>query len=219
MAKEFKKKFMHPTRRKLVDMVMTGGEYEKTTTLGWEKANVERKVGDIWEDEYHRYEKKEGFTMKTSKNSEAFDEIRKYIAELERCSNPDCTTIKINNNHKKVIKKTGYCINCLAEREHKVRVAGVWEQYEDYKIYTRMIIDGKIKLEELQQAHDDVKPYYEYINEDGTTEKWQLPNSVEETQKEILEIITNGKEELQKIEEFRNKAFEILKEHNCEHYV
>ena len=74
-------------------------------------------------------------------------------------------------------------------------------------------------LEELQQAHDDVKPYYEYINEYGTTEKWQLPNSVEETQKEIMEIITNGKEELLKIEEFRNKAFEILKEHNCEHYV
>ena len=219
MAKEFNKKFMHPTRRKLVDMVMTGGEYAKSTTVGWETANVERKVGDVWEDEHHRYEKKEGFTMKTSKNSEAFDEIRKYIAELERCSNPDCTTIKINNNHKKVIKKTGYCINCLAEREHKVRVAGVWEQYEDYKIYTRMIIDGKIKLEELQQAYDDVKPYYEYVNEDGTTEKWELHNSVEETQKEIMEIITNGKAELQKVEEFRNKAFEILKEHNCEHYV
>ena len=35
-------------------------------------------------------------------------------------------------------------------------------------------------------------------------------------------VSTNGKEgieELLKIEEFRNKAFEILKEHNCEHYV
>ena len=28
MAKEFSKKYMHPTRRKLVDMVMNGGEYE-----------------------------------------------------------------------------------------------------------------------------------------------------------------------------------------------
>ena len=50
MAKEFNKKFMHPTRRKLVDMVMTGGEYAKSTTVGWETANVERKVGDVWED-------------------------------------------------------------------------------------------------------------------------------------------------------------------------
>ena len=31
MAKEFKRKFMHPTRRKLSDMVRTGGEFDKNT--------------------------------------------------------------------------------------------------------------------------------------------------------------------------------------------
>jgi len=80
-------------------------------------------------------------------------------------------TIKFTPTHKTLIKKTGYCANCLAEIETKIRALGFWEQYEDYKIYTRMLIDGKIKLEELQQAYNDVKPFYEYVNEDGTTEK------------------------------------------------
>ena len=40
MAKEFKRKFMHPTRRKLADMVKTG-KYEKNQSVGWE---VEEKL-------------------------------------------------------------------------------------------------------------------------------------------------------------------------------
>ena len=59
MGKDFKKKYMHPTRRKLVDMVQTG-KYEKNQTIGWTSKKEERKVGDVWEDEHHRYEKKEG---------------------------------------------------------------------------------------------------------------------------------------------------------------
>ena len=55
MAKEFKRKFMHPTRRKLADMVKTG-EYEKSQSVGWEAKKTNRKVGDVWEDEHYRYE-------------------------------------------------------------------------------------------------------------------------------------------------------------------
>jgi hypothetical protein len=107
----------------------------------------------------------------------------------------------------------------LAEFETKIRALGFWEQYEDYKIYTRMLIEGKIKLEELQQAYSDVKPYYEYINEDGTTEKWELPQPVEEVKAELMEMIEFGRTELEAVEKFRNNAFEILKENKLEHYL
>lgn len=219
MAKEFKKKYMHPTRRKLVDMVLHGAEYETNTTIGWNADKIERKVGDIWEDEYHKYEKKEGFILKTSKNSEAFEEIRKWKEEQSRCKGSECKTIKFTPTHKKLIEKTGFCANCLAEIETKIRAAGFWEQYEDYKIYTRMLIDGKIRLEELKQAKDEVKPYYEYTNEDGTTEKWELPQSVDEVKAELQELIDYGTEELKSVEKFRNQAFEILKENKLEHYL
>ena len=219
MAKEFKKKYMHPTRRKLVDMVLHGAEYETNTTIGWNADKIERKVGDVWEDEYHKYEKKEGFILKTSKNSEAFEEIRKWKEEQTRCKGSECKTIKFTPTHKKLIEKTGFCANCLAEMETKIRALGFWEQYEDYKIYTRMLIDGKIRLEELKQAKDEVKPYYEYTNEDGTTEKWDLPQSVDEVKAELQELIDYGTEELKSVEKFRNQAFEVLKENKLEHYL
>jgi hypothetical protein len=82
-----------------------------------------------------------------------------------------------------------------------------------------MLIEGKIKLEELQQAYSDVKPYYEYINEDGTTEKWELPQPVEEVKAELMEMIEFGRTELEAVEKFRNNAFEILKENKLEHYL
>ena len=57
MAKEFDKKFMHPTRRKLVNMVLSGGEYEKNTQIsfsGADKEIIKRKVGEKWTDENGR---------------------------------------------------------------------------------------------------------------------------------------------------------------------
>ena len=77
MGKEFQRKYMHPTRRKLVDMVQTG-EYDKNSQIGWTKTEEQRNVGDVWEDKYYKYEKKNGYTIKTGKNHEALQEIRNY---------------------------------------------------------------------------------------------------------------------------------------------
>ena len=50
------------------------------------------------------------------------------------------------------------------------------------------IKNGKIKLDELKHSINEVKPFYEFINEDGTVEKWTLPKPVEEVKAEIQEI-------------------------------
>ena len=104
MGKEFQKKYMHPTRRKLVDLVQTG-EYDTNTTIGYTKAEENRNVGDNWEDEHHRYEKKEGYTLKTGKNSDALAEIRKYLEEKSKCKNSECKTIKKTDKDLLMIQK------------------------------------------------------------------------------------------------------------------
>jgi hypothetical protein len=218
MGKEFKRKYMHPTRRKLVDMVQTG-EYDKNTLVGYTKAKETHKVGDVWEDEHNKYEQKEGYILKTGKNSEALQEIRKYLEEKSKCKNPECKTIKKSEKDLKLITKGGFCINCTAERETKLKTEGVWKEYQDYKVWTNMIVYGKQKLEELKQSIAEVKPYYEYVNEDGTSERWNLPKSVEETKSEIQEMINYGENEIKELEEKRNIAFSILKEKNYEHYI
>lgn len=218
MGKEFQRKYMHPTRRKLVDMVQTG-EYDKNSQIGWTKSEEKRNVGDVWEDKYYKYEKKNGYTIKTGKNHEALQEIRNYLNLKKECTNPSCKKVKKTKTDEKLIQKTGYCVDCLAEIEHNFRGAEIWKEYEDFRIYTRMIVEGKIKLDELRHSLNDVKPFYEFINEDGTIEKWSLPVSVEEAKADIQEIIDNGEIELKEIIEKRNEAFEVIRQHNLEHYL
>ncbi len=209
---------MHPTRRKLAEMVHTG-EYDSDTKIGWSKKEENREIGDIWEDEFHKYEKKEGYVLKTSKNSDAFQEIRDYIRQQGECKNINCKTIKFTNVDKKLVKRTGYCVDCLAELEHHVRVAGLWSDYENYKIWTRMIIDGKLRLEQVKQAHDELKQVHEYVNEDGTTEKWTMPDPVDEVKEQMMTMIKNGEKEIQDIEEKRIISFNKLKDKNLEHLL
>lgn len=219
MGKEFKKKYMHPTRRKLVDMIHTG-QYDKNTTIGYDKIEQTRKVGDVWEDEHHKYEKKEGFIVKTGKNSEALQEIRKYIEEKSKCKNSECKTIKITQKDKKFIEKGGYCINCTVDREHEIKSAGVWEEYQNYKVWTRMIIFGKTKLESYEQSLSELKEEYEMMGSDGKiTETWRLPKPIEEVREEIRELIDYGQKEIKELEEKRNLVFDKLREVSMEHYL
>jgi len=218
MGKEFKKKYMHPTRRKLVDMVQTG-KYDKNTTVGWTKKEEARKVGDVWEDEHNRYEKKEGYTLKTGKNSEALQEIRKYLEEKSKCKNSECKTIKKSEKDLKFIQNGGFCMNCTIDREHELKTQGLYEAYASYKVWTRMIVFGKTKLEELKHSLSEVKEQYEYVNEDGTVEKWNLPKSVDEVKSDIQEMIDNGTKEIEGLEIKRKEAFDLLKERNYEHYI
>ena len=219
MGKDFKKKYMHPTRRKLVDMVQTG-EYQKSTVVGWEKKKETRKVGDVWEDEHNKYEKKEGFILKTGKNSSAFVETRKYLQSLEQCKNSDCKTIKKTKKDKVFIQKGGYCMNCTVDREHEIKMAGAWREYEDYKVWTRMIIFGKTKIDQYRQSLGDLKEEYDMHNGEGQiTETWKLPKPIDEVRAEINELIEYGEGEIKELEEKRNEVFDKLKEAKMEHYL
>lgn len=218
MGKEFNKKYMHPTRRKLVDMVETG-EYDKNTTVGYTKTEESRNIGDKWEDDNHKFEKKEGYTLKTGKNHEAFQKIREYLKEKNNCKNATCKTVKKTDNDIRFIQNGGFCMNCTTERETILRVDGVFVPYQNYKVWTKMIVYGKQRLEELKHSLTEVKEEYEYVNEDGTVEKWKLPKSIDEVKSEIQEMIDIGNKELEELEANRLLAFDELKDKNYEHYL
>ena len=220
MGKEFKKKFMHPTRRKLVDMVNTG-EYAKNTQIGWSKKKEQRKVGDIWEDDHYRYEKKEGYILKQGKNSGAFEDIRKYLASLEKCNNTECKHVgKFNEAHKGSIKTFGYCINCMSEIEPELRRNGILDDYIAYRIYTHRIKDGLFKLEEIRQSMDELKQEYDEINEKGEViNTYVLPRPVDEMKEEMQGFIDRSKKEIDEISDKRNLHLQKIKEKNYEHIL
>lgn len=220
MGNEFKKKFMHPTRRKLVDMVKTG-EYEKTTQVGYEKSQETRNVGDVWEDEHHRYEKKDGYTVKTGKNSKVFEDIRKYLASLEKCNNNDCKHVgKFSLAQKKSIKEFGHCIDCMAELSVDLKEHGIYDDYVAYRIYTHRIKTGLMQLEEIQQSMKELKQSYDEINEEGqVVNSYVLPRPVEEMREEMQGFIDRSRIEIDEISEARNVHFERIKEKNYEHVL
>jgi len=80
--KKFNKKYMHPTRRKLVNMIQTG-EYQKDSQISLSdiKETTKREVGDIWEENGVVYEQKSYGKVKQSKLSNELSKVRKYLAE------------------------------------------------------------------------------------------------------------------------------------------
>jgi hypothetical protein len=218
MAKEFNKKFMHPTRRKLVDMVLTGGEYQKETQIsfsGADKKKIKREVGDKWTDDNGKsYEQLEAGKIETSELGDTMAEVRAYLDKLNTCKSDNCKTIKIGRVDKKLISKTGYCLHCLTIKESQIKLDGLWEAYEDYKIYSNMIGYGNDVLSQFKQAYRDAKQTYEVVQEDGKIETWSMERDVEELKAEILIEIVKFEGEIEQATKLRNEAYDKLKDKN-----
>ena len=218
MAREFNKKFMHPTRRKLVDMVMHGAEYEKESFIsfsGADKEIIKRKVGEKWTDgDGKSWEQLEAGKVQTSELGDIMADARAYLDKLNTCKSDNCKTIKIGRVDKKLISKTGYCLHCLTLREAQIKVDGLWESYEDYKIYSNMIAHGTDIVAQFKQAYRDAKQTYEVVQEDGKIEKWSMERDVEELKAEILLEIIKFEGEIEQATKLRNEAYDKLKDKN-----
>jgi hypothetical protein len=218
MAREFNKKFMHPTRRKLVDMVLTGGDYQKEAFVsfaGADKEIIKRKVGEKWTDENGRsWEQTEGGRIEFSELGDIMAETRAYLDKLNSCKAEDCKTIKIGRVDKKLISKTGYCITCLAKKESEIKLDGLWKEYEDYKIYSNMISHGNDIVAQFKQAYRDAKQTYEVVQEDGKIESWSMERDVEELKAEILLEIVKFEGEIEQANKLRKEAYDKLKDKN-----
>jgi hypothetical protein len=218
MAKEFNKKFMHPTRRKLVDMVLHGKEYEKEAFVsfaGADEEKITRKVGDKWTDSNGKsWEQLEAGRIETSDLGDVMAETRAYLDRLNSCRGEGCKTIKLNRVDKKLISKTGYCTECLAKKETQIKADGLWEAYEQYKMYSNMIPYGRDIIEQFKQAYRDCKQEYDMVNEDGTIEKWRMERDVEEMKAEILSDITKYEKEIEDVIKLRNEVWDKLKDKN-----
>jgi hypothetical protein len=215
--KKFKKKFMHPTRRKLVNMIETG-EYQKDTqvSLSGIKEITKRNIGDIWEEDGSVYEQKSYGKVKQSKLSNELSKVRKYLEEQSKCKSDDCETNTYSRADKTLISKTTFCAVCLAKKEQQIKLDGLWKEYEEYKIYSNMAAHGTDTIEKWNQALHEVSNIHEYINDDGSVEKWASNEDVQTLRTQIETDIENGKTELTEVIEKRNTAFLKLKPMNYE---
>ena len=208
---EEKNNHIHPTRKLIIDTVF-GRTDENQKTFGYEKkADKTREVGETWIDvEGKEWEQKDGYKITVSQ----MDEVRQYLDKLNNCQFEECDTIKYSNADKKVIRKTGMCVTCLRQFEQRLKDDGTYPFYEDYKITNNQlsyVTDLKAQFEEGLRG---ISQTMEFINEDGTIQKWHYDIDIEKVKEDLQNDINGATEAIEALLERKAALEDKLQELN-----
>ena len=77
----------------------------------------------------------------------------------------------------KVYPKTGRCYDCNIAFDSKLKILGVFEDYEKHKIYKSMFSEMNDFKQQMEESityleSDNSMPKLQYFNEDGSQEFW-----------------------------------------------
>lgn len=208
---EEKNNYIHPTRKKIIDTVF-GREDNTQRVHGYEaESETKKEVGEIWTDkEGKTWEQKDGYKISVSQ----MDDVRQYLEKLNSCQSEKCKTIQYSIADKKVIRKTGLCVECLRKMEHQLREDGTFPFYEDYKITNNQlsyVIDLKAQFEE---AFRGVSQTLEFVNEDGTIQKWHYDVDVDKVKEDLQKDIDGATEAIEALLERKAALEDKLRELN-----
>jgi hypothetical protein len=181
-----KSKGMHKSRKLIIDTVF-GREDNTQRVFGYEgEVSQKREVGERWTDkEGKEWEQQEGFVSAVTQ----MDDIRKYLDKLNTCSNADCPTTKPSMTDKRLIRKTGLCIVCLAKQERELKLDGTYTFYEDYKITLNKLGFVRDTKAQYEEALLGIKQQIEQVTEDGRVEKWTWDIDIEKVKADLRQDI------------------------------
>jgi len=193
-------KFIHPTRKKIIDTVF-GREDNNQKTFGYEKeGDKKREVGEKWVDaEGKEWEQKDGYKTNVTK----MDEVRAYLQKISNCSNEECKTTKYSSADKKLIVKTGLCADCLAKQETVLRTDGTWPFYEDYKMTLNKLGYVRDLKAQFEDALKGINTQLQMVNEDGSISNWQWDVDIEEVKQNLKNDIDGAYNAIEELLERR----------------
>lgn len=178
---------------------MLEGKHKTQTkkTVSFEKKEfVKREIGDVWTDEAgQEWKQKKGYKVKLGKLHKHRHEMKKFPNCKDGCESyldPCQADLKMNAYH-------GMCLNCVVEMEHKLKIEGKYEEYEKKK----MLANAEAWLKKAEFEKDILKNSIEaqFINEDGSIEKWGGLNK-----DEVIDRVEQG------FEKFKTEYIGKLKE-------
>jgi bacterioferritin-associated ferredoxin len=162
LQREFKGKDVQRMRN-----IITKDYTAKTTTqVGYSKAQINRKEGDIWDENGKKWTIKNGIKQTITR----FDKLKEAINLPLTC--PKCgKAMKNHNLNKKMWPLHKMCFDCVIVMETELKRTG---QYEEYvrNLTTRGIKTYIVELESalLELALEDSNE--EFVTEQGDIEKW-----------------------------------------------
>ena len=104
--------------------------------------------------------------------------------------------------------KTGKCYDCTISFDSKLKVLGVYADYEKYKIYNSMLSEMKDFKENIIESIDFIEKNpnekLQFFNDDGSQEFWTDDTS------QMAKVLSDLKNDLKDVEESIVKANEEL---------
>jgi hypothetical protein len=181
-----KSKGMHKSRKLIIDTVF-GRQDNTQRVFGYDgEVKEKREVGEKWTDaDGKEWEQQEGFVSAVTQ----MDDIREYLDKLNTCSNGDCLTTKPSMADKRLIRKTGLCIVCLAKQETELKMDGTYPFYEDYKITLNKLGFVRDIKAQYEEALLGIKQQIEQVTEDGRVEKWTWDVDIEKVKADLRQDI------------------------------
>ena len=206
-----KSKGMHKSRKLIIDTVF-GRTDNNQTHFGYEgEVEQKREVGERWVDNDDKeWEQKEGFKVAVTQ----MDDVRQFLQKLSTCSVEDCKTETYSSADKKLIRKTGMCIVCLANFEQGLKEDGTYPFYEDYKITRNKLAYVRELKDRYEEALIGIKKQMEVVSEDGRVEKWTWDIDIEKVKTDLKKDIDGAYEAIELLIERKRLLEEKLVELN-----
>jgi len=160
---------------------------QNKTTVGYQSKEEDRNIGDKWIDNNGvQWEQKDGYKVSSAKALEAVMAAIKALKMPNTC--PKCNNeMKDNQYNKKMWKVHKMCFDCVIDMEHEHRLNGTYEQYEKdlmRKNIEAWLIDARAEMGAIKELLTKA----EFVNSDGTVEKWDSPwKGKEQELEELLE--------------------------------
>jgi hypothetical protein len=160
---------------------------QNKTTVGYQSKEEDRNIGDKWIDNNGiQWEQKDGYKVSSAKALEAVMAAIKALKMPSTC--PKCNNeMKNNQYNKKMWSVHKMCFDCVIDMEHEHRINGTYEQYE--KDLMRKNIEAWLRDAKAEMgAIKELLTKAEFVNSDGTVEKWDSPwKGREQELEELLE--------------------------------
>jgi len=206
-----KSKGMHKSRKLIIDTVF-GREDNTQRVFGYDgEVKEKREVGDRWTDKDGKeWEQQEGFVSSVTQ----MDDVREFLQKMNTCQGVDCKTDKYSYPDKKLIRKTGLCILCLAKQERKLQEDGTYPFYEDYKITLNKLGFVRDTKAQYEEALLGIKQQIEQVTEDGRVEKWTWDVDIEKVKADLKKDIDGAYDAIEALVERKLALENKLRELN-----
>lgn len=140
---------------------------KKTVSFDKTKEVVKRNVGDVWTDEDGQtWEQKRGYKVKLGK----LHKLRTDLKKFPNCRKDECSCLDPGQADLKMKAYHGMCLDCVVDMEHQMKLDGTYDEYEKKKL----LANAEAWLKQAEIEKDILKYSIEanFINEDGSIEKW-----------------------------------------------